>query len=75
MRLACVVVPTVQANKKDKSTGKFIHNDAIIKIPANRKAGAARAVVAAVGDSGGTETIYDITSPCPTDCEGTTNWV
>lgn len=77
LRLTCVVVPTVQSNLKDKNTGKYIHNDAIIKIPALKKSvGAAMARIPG-GDGGGggdTESIYDFTSPCPSDCGGTTNW-
>jgi len=73
LQLACVVVPTVQGSK-DEVTGRFNHIDAIIKIPASRKAGGARALTAGVGDSGHTETIYDFTSPCPADCRGTTKW-
>ena len=77
LRLSCVVVPTVMSNLKDKDTGKPIHNDAIIKIPADRKNGAATTRVTRDGDAGDgddTETIYDFTSPCPTDCGGTTDW-
>jgi|SRR5688572_13253700 len=78
LRLSCIVVPTVMSNLKDARTGKPIHNDAIITIPAlERSVGAALAMAPNPPDGGdgeGTETIYDFTSPCPTDCGGTTNW-
>jgi len=77
LRLTCVVVPTIMSNLKDKKTGKPIHNDAIITIPAVRRSVGAALAMAPNGEGGGgggTETIYDFTSPCPTDCEGTTGW-
>lgn len=78
LRLACIVVPVVQSNLKDKDTGKFIQNDAIIKLPAQRRSVGAAIARSMDGEGGGgggdTETIYDFTSPCPTDCGGTTDW-
>jgi hypothetical protein len=77
LRLSCIVVPTVMSNLKDTNTGKPIHNDAIIKIPADRKRGSATTRVVGGGNAGDgddTESIYDFTSPCPTDCGGTTDW-
>ena len=78
LRMACVVVPVVESNIKDKNTGHFIQQDAIIKIPTLRKSVGAALARTPNGESGGgggeTETIYDFTSPCPTDCGGTTDW-
>ena len=77
VRLTCIVVPTVMSNNKNKDSGLPIHNDAIITIPAVHKSvGAALAMApnGGGGGGGGTETIYDFTSPCPTDCNGTTDW-
>jgi hypothetical protein len=78
LRLTCIVVPTVMSNSKDRNTGLPIHNDAIIKIPTLRKsvgADIARSPNGGGGGGGGdSESIYDFTSPCPTDCGGTTEW-
>ena len=78
LRLSCIVVPTVMSDLKDPKTGRPIHNDAIITIPSVQKSvGAALARTPNGGGGGGggdTESIYDFTSPCPTDCGGTTNW-
>ena len=77
LRITCIVVPTVMTNLISKTTGRPVHKDAIITIPAvPRSVGAALAMAPTPPDGGGEgeETIYDITSPCPTDCEGTTPW-
>lgn len=80
LHVTCIVVPTVMSNLTDQNTGRPKHNDAIIKIPAFRRSVGADIARSPNGEGGGgggdtTETIYDITSPCPPDCEGTTNWV
>jgi hypothetical protein len=49
------------------------HEDAIIKIPAlesHNRSGTA-ALAKGSGGSGETETIYDFTTSCPPDCNGT----
>lgn len=75
--LKCMVVPTVQG----KSGRDNHHEDAIVTIPPlqhmehHKGAKAARtADVAARSGEDGTETIYDFTSPCPPDCDGTDDW-
>ena len=73
--LSCIAVPTVQG----KSGEKHDHADAIIKIPSlrQRNAGAkeTHARSAADGDSGETETIYNMTYPCPPYCNGADSFV
>lgn len=68
--LACFVVPTV----KSQSGKPNVHEDAIITIPPlpnhEQLKSSAAALTAGDGDSGGTETIYDMTYPCPPYCDG-----
>jgi hypothetical protein len=68
----------VISSSKDKNSGLPIHNDAIIKIPTLRRSVGADIARSPNGGGGGggeeTESIYDFTSPCPTDCGGTTDW-
>jgi hypothetical protein len=68
--LKCMVVPTVKSGK--------VHEDAIVTIPPLKQTGeggnAARMKATEGEDSGGTETIYDFTTSCPPDCDGTVEW-
>jgi hypothetical protein len=72
VQLTCVVVPTVNEGSADNPH----HKDAIITIPSTAGKPEVSSSVAArvASESGGTETIYNFTSPCPTDCSGTTDW-
>lgn len=81
LHLTCIVVPTVFSKKKRKDSNLPIHEDAIVRISSgpSHSVGAALARTPGPDEGGGgegsEETIYDFTSPCPHDCEGTTNWV
>ena len=75
LHLKCFVVPTVHV----KSGKDGYHQDAIITIPPLNTAGhggsAARVKTTSGDSSEGTETIYDLTTSCPPDCDGTDSWL